>query len=130
MKVPEKIEAATQLTIAPTMWAAKSSILALYIRLFGVFQWLRRTSFVLIAFMALFYGGIIVVFGVYCIPRAGESWDGASIQRCGQSYWSIVVFGVFGSVSDLVILILPFPVLIKLHQSRKRVVAVFSSGLM
>jgi hypothetical protein len=128
-----KIEAAIQIIIAPTIWAAKSAILALYIRLFGSVRWLRVTCYVWIALMALFYGSNIVIAVVYCIPHKGESWDGNSFQRCSKSAWSAVVIGVFSALADFVILILPFPVILKLKvDSTKRVglICVFLTGLL
>ncbi|KAH9871932.1 hypothetical protein J1614_006190 [Plenodomus biglobosus] len=103
--------------IAPTLWAAKSAVLALYIRVFGSVAWLRRTAWIWIVFMALFYGMNIVAAGVYCIPRKGEVWGGASFARCNDSAWLHVVVGVFSAVADLVILTMPFPIVLKLHVS-------------
>jgi hypothetical protein len=110
-----KLQASIQIVIAPAIWAAKSAILALYIRLFGTVRWLKITCYVWIGLMALFYGSNIVVSVVYCIPRKGEAWDGTSFARCGTSAWSAVVIGVFSTVADVVIFVLPFPILLKLR---------------
>ncbi|PSN67345.1 hypothetical protein BS50DRAFT_634725 [Corynespora cassiicola Philippines] len=112
-----QLQVVIQFLIAPTLWAAKSAILALYIRIFGTITWMRRTSYVWIFLMALFYGMNIVIAGVYCVPRKGEPWEGASFQRCTSSAWLNVVVGVFSCVADLVILVLPFPIVWKLHVS-------------
>ncbi|KAH6641949.1 hypothetical protein C7974DRAFT_301211 [Boeremia exigua] len=110
-----QIQASIQIIAAPTLWAAKSAILALYIRLFSVVRWLRITSYACIFLMALFYGSNIIIAVVYCIPRKGEAWDGTSFQRCSSSAWSAVMIGVFSLAADLFIFIVPFPVILKLQ---------------
>ncbi|KAF2034875.1 hypothetical protein EK21DRAFT_55295 [Setomelanomma holmii] len=117
--------------IAPTLWASKAAILALYIRIFGTVTWLRRTCWVWIVFMALFYGLNIVAAGPYCISRKGELWGGDSFARCWSSAWLYVVVGVFSVIADVVILILPFPVVMGLHISLVKKItlgAVFGTG--
>ncbi|KAF4625059.1 hypothetical protein G7Y89_g13109 [Cudoniella acicularis] len=110
-----QIAAATQIVIAPTWWAAKSAILALYIRVFGTVRWLRFMCYFWITFMALFYGSNIAIAIVYCIPREGEAWDGTSFQRCSTSAWAAVVIGVFSVLTDIIIFVLPFPIILKLR---------------
>ncbi|KAF2819133.1 hypothetical protein CC86DRAFT_335890 [Ophiobolus disseminans] len=127
-----KMQLAILILIAPTMWAAKSAILALYIRVFGSITWLRRTAYAWIVFMALFYSMNVVVGGVYCIPRKGEVWGGASFARCATNNWPHVVVGVFSCLADLLILILPFPIVARLHVDRRRKIAlgvVFGTGI-
>jgi hypothetical protein len=83
--------------------------------------------------MALFYGSNIVIAVVYCIPRRGESRDGTSFERCSKSAWSAVVIGVFSFLADLVIFLLPFPVLFKLHLNQTKKVGltvVFMTGFL
>jgi len=121
------------LIIAPTLWAAKAAILALYIRVFGSVSWLRWTAYFWIVFMALFYGMNIVAAGVYCIPRKGEAWGGSSFARCSSSAWLHVVVGVFSCVADLFILILPFPIVMRLRVTLVKKVSLgvlFGAGIM
>lgn len=128
-----KSQVALMFLIAFTQWAAKSAILALYIRVFGSIAWLRRTAYAWIVFMALFYSMNIVVAGVYCIPRKGETWGGASFARCATNTWPHIVVGVFQCLADLLILILPFPIIAKLHIKRSRKITlgvVFGTGIM
>jgi hypothetical protein len=119
---------------APTMWAAKSAILALYIRVFGTVQWLRRTAYASIVLMVPVYSLNMVVAGVYCMPGRGESWGGErSLLRCYSAQWPVIAVGVFSCLADLLILLLPFPIITILHiDLRKKVAlaAVFGSGLM
>ncbi|TVY40097.1 hypothetical protein LSUB1_G003673 [Lachnellula subtilissima] len=128
-----KIQATIQIVAAPTIWAAKSAILALYIRLFGTTKWLRLTCYCWIVLMALFYGSNIVIAVVYCIPRKGEAWDGTSFQRCATSGWSAVMIGCFSASADIVIFLLPFSVVLNLKLSPRRrlgLILVFMTGLL
>jgi len=83
--------------------------------------------------MSLVYGANIVISAVYCIPRKGESWNGEAVERCAKSTWSAVVIGVFSLISDILIFVLPFPLLLKLKLTKSKkvgLVAVFSAGLL
>lgn len=112
-----KLNLAILFVISPTIWAAKAAILSLYIRIFGSITWIRRLSYFWIAFMALFYAIQFVISGVYCIPRKGEAWDAASFQRCSESAWFQLMVGVFSCLADILILVLLFPIILKLHIS-------------
>ncbi|KAI9644958.1 hypothetical protein NHQ30_006993 [Ciborinia camelliae] len=79
-----------QMIIAPTIWAVKAAIAALYIRIFGTVRWLRLTAYGLIIFMFLFYGSNVIIAAVYCIPRSGAPWDETAFARFAE---------VFGTVS-------------------------------
>ncbi|KAH3958459.1 hypothetical protein HBH98_076490 [Parastagonospora nodorum] len=110
-------QTAIMFVIAPTLWASKAAILALYIRIFGSVVWLRRTSWIGIVCMAIFYSLNIVAAGVYCLPKMEEMWGPGVFARCAKSTWIHVVVGVFSCIADLVILVLPFPVLMRLRVS-------------
>ncbi|KAF2873249.1 hypothetical protein BDV95DRAFT_489991 [Massariosphaeria phaeospora] len=128
-----QMQVAIRFLVAPALWAAKAAILALYIRIFGTITWLRRTAYFWIVFMALFYGMNIAIAGVYCIPRNDEAWEGAAFARCSTSAWLNVVVGVFSCLADLLILILPFPIVMRLHISLAKKVSlgiVFGTGLL
>jgi hypothetical protein len=128
-----KLQASIQIVVAPAIWAAKAAILALYVRLFGSVRWLKITCYVWIGLMALFYSSNIAISVAYCIPRKGEAWDGTSFARCSTSAWSAVVIGVFSTVADVVIFVLPFPVLLKLRvNSAKKLglISLFLTGFL
>ncbi|KAF2705365.1 hypothetical protein K504DRAFT_415182 [Pleomassaria siparia CBS 279.74] len=118
--------------LALTLWASKSAILALYIRIFGTITWLRRTCWVWMVCMALFYSLNIVAAGAYCVPRTGEMWGGNSFSRCSSSAWLHVIVGGFSVAADLIILILPFPVVMRMRISVAKKVTlgfVFGTGV-
>jgi hypothetical protein len=115
------------------MWASKAAILALYIRLFGTVRWLRLTSYGLILFTFLFYWSNVAIAATFCLPRNGAPWDATALARCGSPVASVVVNGVFGVVADLVLFVLPFPVLYKLQLGRRKKIGlgiVFLVGLL
>ncbi len=102
------------------MWAVKSAILALYIRLFGTIRWIRLTSYGLIIFMFLFYGSNVVIAATYCLPRNGAPWDTTALARCSSPVASVVVIGAFGVVADLILFALPFPIIYQLQLTRQK----------
>lgn len=128
-----QVNFAIQIVIAPTMMAAKSAILALYIRLFGKFKWLRVVCWTAIGLMVLFYGMIIIFAFVYSIPRAGETWNVAVFRRAEKMVWTLPVMGTFSCAADLLIFVLPFPVISKLHLRPAKKLSlsiVFATGIM
>ena len=117
------------------MCSAKTAILVFYIRVFGTVTWLRRTAYVGIVIMALFYSMSVVVSGVYCFPRRGETWEGltsARFLRHTTNLWPYVTVGAFSCLADILIFILPFPIVAKLHVDLRKKLAltvVFGTGL-
>ncbi|KAF2756328.1 hypothetical protein EJ05DRAFT_487244 [Pseudovirgaria hyperparasitica] len=122
----------SQMIIAPTLWAAKSAILALYLRIFGKVKWLRISSYIWIFLMAIIFGLNIVISGVFCVPRSGEAWADVTFKRCSDSAWISLIVGVFAVIADLVILLLPFPIIMHLRLSTSKKIhlgIVFSTGV-
>ncbi|KAH7311267.1 hypothetical protein B0I35DRAFT_437814 [Stachybotrys elegans] len=112
---------------------AKASILLLYLELFDVRKAQRNASWTGLVACFMLYGSGISVAIYYETPRAGESWadtlDGRAVIPLtwwqAQSAMTIAL--------DLYILVVPIPVISKLHlSSRKRlqISAVFSLALL
>lgn len=117
--------------IALTLFAAKSAILALYIRLFGTVTWMRKISWTCIILIAIFYTMNMIVVGAYCVPERGHEVE--TVERCASGAWLSVAVGVFATVADLVMLILPFPILMKLQISMTEKITlglVFGTGIL
>lgn len=115
------------------MWATKSAIASLYIRVFSAKLWIRFTSYGLLIFMLLFYMSNVVIAAVYCLPRKGAPWDGTAFARCSSPVTSVIVIGTFGVVADLILFFLPFPIIFKLQLSSKKRVGlciVFLAGFL
>lgn len=125
---------AQQMVIGPTIWAAKAAILALYVRLFGTIRWLRLSSYGLIVFMFLFYWSMVVISSVYCTPKPGAPWNAVVFARCETPMaLNVVVVGVLDVATDLVLYILPFPIINNLQLTKRRRIglrAVFLVGFM
>ncbi|KAK2736778.1 hypothetical protein FQN57_000550 [Myotisia sp. PD_48] len=122
-----------QMIIAPTMWATKAAVLALYIRIFSSLRWMRFTCYSLIVVLFLFYGSNIVIAAIYCLPRKGAPWDATAFERCSSTAVSAVVIGVFAVVADLVIIILPLPTIFGLRlapDKRLGITIVFMIGFL
>ncbi|ROW10728.1 hypothetical protein VPNG_05124 [Cytospora leucostoma] len=113
-----------------TIFFAKASILLLYLRIFGVNRWLRTTIYIGITLLAIFYtamacAGIVGV--VQCVGLAA-----ASIQFCSDIGGPIqLAQSAFNVITDVWILILPMPLVLKLQMPRARkigLLAVFAVG--
>lgn len=90
-------------------------MLALYIRLFGILRWLRYTCYAGLAISFLFYWVQIPLAGVYCTPRHGGPWDLAVAERCSTLAVMGPVLGAVGLAADLIILIIPLPIIYGLN---------------
>lgn len=66
-----KVQFAVQTLLASTMWAVRSAILALYIRVFGSVVWLRRMAYSWIVIMVLFYALNIASSAFSLVPHKG-----------------------------------------------------------
>ncbi|KAM5450702.1 hypothetical protein MaudCBS49596_004233 [Microsporum audouinii] len=113
---------ASQMLSYPALCATKAAVLALYIRIFDNTQWMRRTCYVLIVLVFLAYGVNIVLVIVYCLPRKGAPWDTAVLDRCGDPGILAISFGAFSVLSNIILLALPFPVLLKQHLAPAKII--------
>ncbi|KAI0114414.1 hypothetical protein GGR51DRAFT_504273 [Nemania sp. FL0031] len=104
----------------PAMWFAKTAILTLYLRLFSVVKWLRWCCYIGIVFMFLAYWSLLPVSVVYNFPHGDEKWDFATTAKSAPSQVAYVTIGAVSVISDIFILILPFPILLSLQTSWKR----------
>ncbi|KAJ2977658.1 hypothetical protein NUW58_g7743 [Xylaria curta] len=114
------------------LWTCKAPILFLYVRLFGIKKWLRITSYTTLAITAAVYISGIVAIPPACTPRTSELSE-SFIDGCQTRTRIINVY--LGSVSvlaDIVILVLPMPVVFGLKlvvKSRVGLIFLFLSGL-
>lgn len=113
---------------------AKTSILAFFIRLFGTVRWLRITCYALSVLAAIAYGSYSIVQLIYCVPYNGNKWDSKLVNRCGfPRKVSGITISAFSVAADLIMFIVPFPVISKLSLSREKrhgLVVVFFFGLL
>lgn len=124
---------AMNLIIGPTMWASKAAILTLLIRIFGSKKWLRLTCYGLLVFTFFFYWSIFAMNLGLCVPPRGGSLKAAFFGRCAHHGPAVVLNGVFGVVTDLIIFALPFPIIARMNLGRKKKIGltvVFSVGVL
>ncbi|MCJ1356769.1 MAG: hypothetical protein MMC33_006765 [Icmadophila ericetorum] len=99
---------------------AKAPILIMYVRIFGVKTWLRNICYGLLVADFLFAAGPAVYLTVVCQPNR-QVLDVAWLDRCIDNGLAIGVWnGSVAVFTDLVIFILPLPVIAKLHLARSR----------
>ncbi|KAI1170678.1 hypothetical protein F4777DRAFT_594779 [Nemania sp. FL0916] len=117
------------------LWACKAPILFLYLRLFGIKKWLRVTSYTTLLLMTLIYASGILAIPPACTPRVPPTTplSESFINTCqGRTRIINVYLGSASVLSDVVILVLPMPVVFGLKllvRSRVGLVFLFLSGL-
>lgn len=104
----------------PALWFAKTAILALYLRLFSVVNWLRWCCYIGIVFLFATYWSLVPVSIVYNFPHGNERWDLTTTTKSVKSQIAYLIAGAISVISDIYILILPFPILYKLQTSLRR----------
>lgn len=104
----------------PAMWFAKAAILTMYLRLFKIVSWMRWCCIGGIVFLFCAYWSLVPVSVIYNFPHGDEHWDLAMTADSATSQVAYVVLGLISVISDLYILILPFPILLKLQVSLKK----------
>ncbi|RWA03966.1 hypothetical protein EKO27_g11140 [Xylaria grammica] len=114
------------------LWTCKAPILFLYIRLFGIKKWLRITSYVTLGLTAAIYTTGIVAIPPACTPHTTDLSE-AFIDGCQARTRTINVFlGSTSVLADVIILVLPLPVVFGLNlliKSRIGLAILFLSGL-
>ncbi|KAI0158355.1 hypothetical protein GGR57DRAFT_44363 [Xylariaceae sp. FL1272] len=126
---------ATSLAIftPPCLWACKAPILFLYLRLFGIKKWLAFGSYATLGVMAAAYIAGLVAIPPACTPRTHALTE-EFIDACQLRTRQINVYlGAVSVLADLVILLLPLPVVINLSlvvRSKIGLILVFLSGFL
>ncbi|KAK5630592.1 hypothetical protein RRF57_006307 [Xylaria bambusicola] len=114
------------------LWTCKAPILFLYLRLFGIKKWLRVLSYVTLALTAAVYIAAIVAIPPVCTPHTMHLSE-AFITGCQtRTRITNVVTGSFSVLADVVILVLPLPVIFGLNllvRSKVGLLFLFLSGL-
>ncbi|KAI1259257.1 hypothetical protein F5Y18DRAFT_433541 [Xylariaceae sp. FL1019] len=115
------------------LWACKAPLLFLYLRLFGIKRWLTLGSYATLGVMATAYTAGLVAIPPACTPRT-DSLTSEFISSCQLRTRQINVYlGAVSVLADLVILLLPLPVVINLSlvvRSKIGLILVFLSGFL
>lgn len=97
------------------MYFAKLPILFLYLRLFGSQRWLRVICYIILVVTALTFLGCAIYTGVHCSPRHKILNEPYLLGCVGSTLYSTVVRNIISLIADMVILLLPLPIIVKLH---------------
>ncbi|CAN8100050.1 unnamed protein product [Discula destructiva] len=113
------------------LWACKAPILLLYINLFTVQSWLLYWCYGTLAISGMWY--ILAMSPTFRDCPSSGPVDVATLLQCSQATkLTGVVSGVNALLSDILIFILPLPIIAKLHMPRAKKLAVstvFLSGI-
>lgn len=115
-----------------SMIASKTPILLLYVRLFGIQAWLKLWSYITLGVLTLLMLVSMITIGAVCAPRSSVV-SVAFLMNCSTySARNGLACGFLSLVVDIVIFILPLPVVTRLRlPTNKKVglVIVFASGV-
>ena len=105
----------------------------LYLRVFAPVRWFRVAVFVAAAAMTLCFSISPILAVIYCTPRPGGHWDLGVELKCGDLAFLAIMNGVFNLLSDLLIIVLPLPILYRLNLATKKkygLAVVFLAGIL
>lgn len=119
--------------------AVKVSVLVLYLRVFGgSLTWMRITCVVGIVLLLGYHVSFAIAFGAMCGPNPRAGYGQVAMlmafvsDKCTRSRVLLLLMGVGNSFIDLILLLLPLPVIWKLQMPLRRKVhtsAVFLIGI-
>ncbi|KAL8651009.1 MAG: hypothetical protein Q9210_003492 [Variospora velana] len=132
-----KLLYAQGMLLGPTIFFSKEAIFLLYFEVFHVKNQMRLAIIFGMVFTGFVYWTGIIIESIFCAPRIGESWDplaGSPVSmRCQKTiYWGIVQ-GACAIVIDVLIFVLPIPIVMKLQLPTRRkvqILCVFMTALM
>ncbi|KAI1844440.1 hypothetical protein JX266_009327 [Neoarthrinium moseri] len=120
-----------QITYKASINLTKSSILLLYVRIFGGIRWFKRVCIGLITIIALYCIASVLATIFQCSP-VRKAWEKEMQGQCinnGQFWYAN---GGFSIATDMIILVLPMPLVYALHAPRVQKAAlmlVFALGI-
>ncbi|PVI01876.1 hypothetical protein DM02DRAFT_470802, partial [Periconia macrospinosa] len=124
---------ATSIIYGPMFFFVKAAILILYHRAFKPKAWMRYSCWVLgVIFVGAYWQTIPQSF-LYCMPHNGKPWDAIVLENCNHLKIPGLVHGAMNVAADLIMVLLPVPIIAKLHISLSKKIAlsaVFATGLL
>ncbi len=110
----------------------KSAILVLYLQLFSSKKWIRPAVYFGLLFNFFTYIPLVASAIYYTTPRGGTTWAELALSTEPQrGLYMSTVKAAMSIVMNLYILILPLPILAKLHMAvskRVQLIAVFATA--
>ena len=120
--------------LSPATLMAKLSLLFLYLEIFRPNIPLRYCIYFGMTFVSLFYVAIFVAFGVFSIPRRGQTKLASILSKNVEKDINLgIVQGAVNLATDFYIFCLPIHVVWKLQLPPKKkigVMAIFMTGLL
>lgn len=124
---------ATSIVYGPMFFFAKAAILILYYRAFKPKKWMRWSCWFL-AFVSFgAYWQTVPQTFIYCMPHNGGAWDLNVLQKCNHLKIPGLVHGAMNVALDIVMVILPVPIVAKLQVPLSKKIAlsaIFATGLL
>ena len=112
---------------------SKSAILLSYFYVFRPKKWLRIAVWCGLVVLFIIYFVDIPAAFVLCMPGSGEDWDLLVLTKCKSMGQWAKALNVTNILADLYIIILPLPIILKLHQTlrtRLAIAAMFGTGVL
>ena len=111
---------AVELAYGPCVWLIKLSLFMLLLELFGRLRWMRYMAITGMTVTGLFYGALMVLSALMCLPRdaAGPSQSASQLAssravesaNCTRILPLIrIAVGIVNITSDLYLILLPLP---------------------
>lgn len=111
----------------------KVSLLALYLRMFKPVRLVNIIIHTCIGVVVSFYVATMIAELVVGVPRGDEGWQAAQARYGNFGLEVSAARGIFGVISDFVILAIPLSQVVQLHLPLRRkitLVCIFLSGLL
>ncbi|KAK4183065.1 hypothetical protein QBC35DRAFT_130430 [Podospora australis] len=119
-----------QATYKVSLHLTKVSLLLLYMRIFSHVVWFRRSAVALIVFLVAYMIASSIAGLAQCTP-VQLSWDKKVTGKCVDLYVLFNCNGIVSMVTDVIVLVLPFPLIYGLNLPRAQkfaLVPVFGLG--
>ena len=110
---------------ASATWTAKAPILFLYIQLFGIKRRLKGPCYVTLVFTFLYLLGWNIWLLVKNVPREDGITTGFLMDSTYSGSVAGVASGALGVATDVVIFVLPLPVIAGLHLPLRQKIGLF-----
>ncbi|KAI1323779.1 hypothetical protein F5Y16DRAFT_331045 [Xylariaceae sp. FL0255] len=116
-----------------SVWLCKTPLLLLYIRMFGVKDWVRFSCYAVLGLSFIPAAAGVIANAVVCTPHSSTSVSDSKFKACEHvsPLWNVII-GFVSVFVDFFLLVLPMPILFNLQLTlRKRLglIILFSTGL-
>jgi hypothetical protein len=132
LKVSEQTILPLEALYGVVLGLIKTSIMLFYMRIFGSKKSFRIGVFVTMVIVWMWSASVILETFLLCRPLA-YNWDTTIKGSCGQRNATYVVAGTLNLITDLMVMVLPLPLIYKLQLNvakKVALVSVFCIGLL